>query len=67
MSLVSPCIKVCVIEPASGLCVGCGRTLDEITRWSSLSDMERATIMRELPRRRPSGGQSVAWDAARGG
>jgi len=45
----TPCIKVCVME--AGLCTGCGRTLDEIARWGSMSDAERATIMRELPSR----------------
>jgi predicted Fe-S protein YdhL (DUF1289 family) len=44
----SPCVKICSIDPASGLCTGCGRTLDEIARWGSLSDAQRATIMQEL-------------------
>ncbi|WP_103173389.1 DUF1289 domain-containing protein [Paracoccus sp. SY] len=26
----SPCIKVCVIDPATRLCTGCWRSLDEI-------------------------------------
>ncbi|MEZ2405526.1 hypothetical protein GGC47_000230 [Bosea sp. OAE752] len=52
MSTVStPCIKVCVIDPASGLCEGCGRTLDEIAQWSGLSEAERLAIMAELPER----------------
>ena len=45
----TPCIKVCVME--GGLCTGCGRTLSEIARWGSMSDAERAQIMRELPSR----------------
>jgi uncharacterized protein len=48
----TPCIKICTMDAASGLCVGCGRTLDEIARWGSMSDSERATIMRMLPDRR---------------
>lgn len=53
MSGVStPCIKVCVIDPASKLCEGCGRTLAEIAQWSRLSEVERQAIMAELPRRR---------------
>jgi hypothetical protein len=39
------------MDAASGLCVGCGRTLDEIARWSSLGDAERRGIMRDLPER----------------
>ena len=50
--IVSPCINVCAIDPATGLCSGCGRTLDEIARWASLSDHERQAIMRALPERR---------------
>jgi predicted Fe-S protein YdhL (DUF1289 family) len=44
----TPCIKVCTMDPASGLCSGCGRTLDEIARWGTLSDGERDAIMRDL-------------------
>jgi len=51
-AIVSPCVNVCAIDPLSGLCAGCGRTLDEIARWCSMSDLERAAIMRELPARR---------------
>ncbi len=52
MSTVStPCIKVCVIDPASGLCKGCGRTLDEIAQWSGLSEAEQLAIMAVLPER----------------
>jgi len=50
--MLSPCIKVCTIEPATGLCVGCARTLAEIAAWSGLSEGERARIMTELPVRR---------------
>jgi len=47
----SPCVKVCTMDAASGLCMGCGRTLDEIARWSSLDDAERRKIMCGLPER----------------
>jgi predicted Fe-S protein YdhL (DUF1289 family) len=47
----SPCVKICAIDPASELCMGCGRTLDEITRWYGMSNDERSLIMAELPAR----------------
>jgi len=47
----TPCIKVCTIDAASGLCIGCGRTLDEIARWGSFTDAERCAVMAALPRR----------------
>ena len=56
MAIVSPCTKVCTIDPRSGLCRGCGRTLDEIGRWMSLSESERDRIMTELPQRRATHG-----------
>ena len=49
--IVSPCIKLCVIDGPSGLCEGCGRSLDEIGRWLGYSDAERRAIMSALPAR----------------
>jgi hypothetical protein len=51
MDIESPCIKICIYEPGSGVCSGCGRTLDEIARWSQMSGEERRRIMAELPAR----------------
>ncbi len=47
----SPCIDVCTMDPVTGLCAGCGRTLQEIASWSSISDAERERIMKLLPDR----------------
>ncbi|PTW57567.1 hypothetical protein C8N35_11046 [Breoghania corrubedonensis] len=47
-AIKSPCVNVCVIDEPSGLCTGCGRTLDEIAGWSHLSDKSRAAVMEEL-------------------
>jgi predicted Fe-S protein YdhL (DUF1289 family) len=49
--IISPCVKVCVIDGQSGLCAGCGRSLAEIGRWLSYSDEERRAIMAALPAR----------------
>ena len=58
-SIASPCTKVCIVDGASSLCLGCFRTLKEIGGWSALSDDQRAAVMAELPARRaraePSG------------
>jgi predicted Fe-S protein YdhL (DUF1289 family) len=48
----TPCIKVCVVDGESGLCMGCYRQLSEVAGWAGLSDHERAAIMAELPARR---------------
>ncbi|HRK23808.1 MAG TPA: DUF1289 domain-containing protein [Beijerinckiaceae bacterium] len=54
----SPCIKLCTIDPGTGLCAGCGRTLEEIAAWSMMTDAERIALNAALPdrlarRRRP--------------
>jgi predicted Fe-S protein YdhL (DUF1289 family) len=47
----SPCNRVCTIDPDTDLCLGCGRSLDEITAWTRMSDAERARVMAECGRR----------------
>jgi predicted Fe-S protein YdhL (DUF1289 family) len=51
LAMDSPCLKVCTYDPQTGLCLGCGRTLEEITAWFSMSDAERRAVMMELPLR----------------
>jgi predicted Fe-S protein YdhL (DUF1289 family) len=45
----SPCIEICTLDARSGLCLGCGRTVEEIVRWTAMSDAERARVMGKLP------------------
>ncbi len=47
----SPCVKICTLDARSGLCLGCGRTIDEIAAWGRLSAAERAQVMDRLPAR----------------
>jgi hypothetical protein len=48
----SPCIKICVIQPATRLCTGCLRTIDEISAWSRMTQEARTQVMGELPARK---------------
>ncbi|MEX2239876.1 MAG: DUF1289 domain-containing protein [Burkholderiales bacterium] len=48
----SPCNKVCVMDAENRYCRGCQRTLDEIARWSEMSDAEREAVLAALPERR---------------
>ena len=48
----TPCIKVCVVDGESGLCMGCYRQLSEVAGWAKLTEEERERIMAELPERR---------------
>ena len=50
-AIESPCVKICVLDAAAGICRGCGRTLSEIERWTKLTDAERRAIIDELPAR----------------
>jgi predicted Fe-S protein YdhL (DUF1289 family) len=50
-AISSPCNKACMLDPVSRLCEGCGRSMDEITRWGSLSEAERLAIMARLSER----------------
>jgi predicted Fe-S protein YdhL (DUF1289 family) len=45
-------VRVCVVDGASGLCLGCLRSLPEIARWGALSARERAELMAVLPSRK---------------
>jgi predicted Fe-S protein YdhL (DUF1289 family) len=47
----SPCNKICVVRPGENLCIGCGRTLQEIAGWTAFAVAERDRIMADLPRR----------------
>jgi len=47
----SPCIKVCVIDGAADICLGCGRTLPEIASWGRKTEDERLAVMATLPER----------------
>ena len=37
----SPCIDICQMDSESGLCVGCGRTIEEIANWSSYTNEKK--------------------------
>ncbi|WP_133649934.1 DUF1289 domain-containing protein [Paraburkholderia flava] len=40
----SPCIDVCRMNPSTGWCDGCLRTIDEIANWSSFDDAHKRTV-----------------------
>lgn len=47
----TPCVKICVVEPESGFCIGCGRTREEIGGWLAMSQEQRRNVMAGLPER----------------
>ena len=50
--IASPCNSVCRIDPRTGLCEGCFRTLDEIARWSTIDDAQKRAVRDALRLRR---------------
>jgi uncharacterized protein len=47
----TPCVKLCVVDPESGFCIGCGRTRSEIAGWVAMSAAERREVMAGLEAR----------------
>ena len=47
----TPCIKICTLDAGRLQCLGCGRTIDEIARWGTMTTAERARVMAELDSR----------------
>lgn len=48
---ISPCIGVCIIDPASGYCLGCARTIPEIAGWLDFSPEEKRRLLDVLAER----------------
>jgi predicted Fe-S protein YdhL (DUF1289 family) len=47
----SPCTSVCRIDPHTGWCAGCRRTLDEIAGWGGLDDAGKIAVWEALAQR----------------
>ncbi|HYP33901.1 MAG TPA: DUF1289 domain-containing protein [Burkholderiaceae bacterium] len=60
----SPCTSVCTIDPATGWCAGCLRTIDEIAAWGSLDDRAKSAVWKVLPERRAEHDRRAAVDAS---
>lgn len=48
----SPCVNVCEMHPDKGYCVGCLRTIDEISDWLDMQDKEKREVLARLEQRR---------------
>lgn len=59
--VASPCQSVCVMDPSSGWCEGCMRSLDEIAAWSRMDAPTRLAVWAQLPERVA---QRIAKEAA---
>lgn len=43
----SPCINECELDD-DGFCLGCGRTVAEITSWQEMTEEERQEVIERL-------------------
>lgn len=60
----SPCIDVCRMHAATGLCEGCARTIDDIIAWSTLGDAGKHAVWALLPERFARLDEAMRADAA---
>lgn len=51
-SVPSPCIAVCQVDPATDLCIGCRRHIDEIRDWPIMTAEQKRAVLAALPERR---------------
>ncbi len=49
--MITPCMNKCQIDPVSNFCIGCKRTIEEISNWISMTDEQRKKIIEELGQR----------------
>ena len=54
LDIETPCVKICVVDPETGYCIGCGRTRGEIGCWIGFSPQERHAVIAGLPERMAS-------------
>ena len=49
--LPSPCLSVCRMDAASGLCEGCLRTLAEIAAWGGMDNGSKRAVWQRIAQR----------------
>ncbi len=50
--VISPCINNCRIDKQTGYCIGCLRTIDEITHWSLMKADQQKNVLEKVRQRR---------------
>ena len=44
MEVPSPCQNICVLDPEM-ICIGCGRSAEEISRWTVMTNEEKQAVI----------------------
>ena len=50
--VASPCQNICQMNPQTGYCIGCLRTIDEIADWLEMTNQEKRALLTRLDERR---------------
>lgn len=50
--VASPCVNICQLNPETGYCIGCLRTLEEIADWLEMTNEEKLQVLNQLEERR---------------
>lgn len=54
LGLPSPCISICELDRATGLCLGCYRNRQEIKAWRDMDEVAQRQLLQTLHARRAS-------------
>ena len=57
--VASPCTSICIVDPVTGLCSGCFRTLEEIAGWIDFSATEKRSVIAALEARQSAFGAAI--------
>ena len=60
----SPCVGICLLDPATGYCRGCLRSVAEIAAWYEAGAAEKRAILARLDQRRRLGKSRMPSAAA---
>jgi hypothetical protein len=50
--VASPCVNVCQLDPQTGYCMGCMRTIEEIADWLEMTDEEKQQVLDRIEQRK---------------
>ncbi|MDQ2892807.1 MAG: DUF1289 domain-containing protein [Pseudomonadota bacterium] len=62
----SPCTQVCALD-THDICIGCGRTLDEIAAWAAMTDDAKRTVTEAAAARLDRAGGPLTIPTKQGG
>ena len=51
-TIPSPCISVCQVDNATGCCIGCFRSIDEIREWPIMTAEEKTAALARIAARK---------------